>query len=197
MKRSLFVQVTSSFARSAYLPWKIRIRQWGQLPARRGPTMLITNHQHVDEGEIIYARSILQHPLVTYIACNSRRTFETGFLAARLPWTAPLTMHLNPTPLWHALGILPIENDLHSRSLISLAEEVRAAHGDLPLEAILPEDVIAKLELSGQRLADLWKPRYFLRAQASVKLGSLKQPYRREALENFRRTMNADIADIV
>ena len=197
MKRSLFVQVASSLSRSAYLPWKIRIRQWGKLPGRRGPTVLITNHQHVDEGEIIYARSILQHPLVTYIACNSRRTFETGFFAARLPWSAPFTMRLNPTPLWHALGILPIENDLHSRSLISLAEEVRHAHGDLPLEAILPDDVVAKLDLSGRSLAELWKPAYFLRAQATVKLGNLKQPYRREALENFRRTMNADIADIV
>lgn len=197
MKRSLFVQVASSFARSAYLPWKIRIRQWGKLPARRGPAVLITNHQHVDEGEIIYARSILQHPLVTYIACNSRRTFETGFFAARVPWSAPLTRNLNPTPLWHALGILPIENDLHSRSLMSLAEEVRRAHGDLPLETILPDDVVAKLDLSGRTLSELWKPAYFLRAQGTVKLGNLKQPYRREALENFRRTMNADIADIV
>lgn len=197
MKRSLTVQVLSSFARSAYLPWKIRIRQWGKLPARRGPTMLITNHQHVDEGEIIFARSILQHPLVTYIACNSRRTFETGFFAARLPWSASFTRHLNPTPLWHALGILPIENDLHSRSLISLAGEVRSAHGDLKLDTILPEEVVAKLDLSGRTLSDLWKTAYFQRAQATVKLGSLKQPYRREALENFRRTMNADIADIV
>jgi hypothetical protein len=197
VKRSLVVQVASSAARSAYLPWKIRIRQWGALPARRGPTVLITNHQHVDEGEIIYARSILKHPLVTYIACNSRRTFETGFFAARLPWSAPFTRRMNPTRLWHALGILPIENDLHSRALISLAEEVRRAHGDVPLETIVPEDVVAKLDLSGRSLAELWKPRYFMRAQATVKLGSLKQPYRREALENFRRTMNADIADIV
>jgi hypothetical protein len=30
-----------------------------------------------------------------------------------------------------------------------------------------------------------------------VKLGALKQPYRREALENFRATMTADIADVV
>src|SRR5208282_4459392 len=79
----------------------------------------------------------------------------------------------------------------------SLAEEVRSAHGDLTLETILPEDVVARLDLSGRTLTDLWKTTYFLRAQATVKLGNLKQPYRREALENFRRTMNADIADIV
>ena len=54
-----------------------------------------------------------------------------------------------------------------------------------------------KLDLSGRRLADLWTPAYFARAQATVKLANLKQPYRREALENFRATMTADIAAVV
>jgi hypothetical protein len=191
------MQFAASAARRAYLPLKIRIRQWGALPAPRGPTVLITNHQHVDEGEIVFARTFLKHPHIPLIAVNSRRTFETGFFAARLPWTAPLTRRFNPTGLWLRCGLLPIENHLHSRALISLAEEVRARHGDLPLTAILPDDAIAKLDLSGCTLADLWTPKYFARAQETVKLANLKQPYRREALENFRTTMTADIALVV
>jgi hypothetical protein len=197
LKTNPVLQFAASAARRIYLPLKIRIRQWGVLPAPRGPTVLITNHQHVDEGEIIFARTFLKHPNIPLIAVNSRRTFETGFFAARLPWTAPLTRRLNPTGLWLRCGLLPIENHLHSRALISLAEEVRARHGDLPLAAILLDDAIAKLDLTGCTLADLWTPRYFARAQETVKLANLKQPYRREALENFRTTMTADIALVV
>jgi len=188
---------TACTVRRFYLPSKMRIRQWGALPGPRGPTVLVTNHQHVDEGEIVYSRTYLKHPHVPLIAVNSRRTFETGFFAARLPWTAPLTRRLNPTGLWLRFGLLPIENHLHSRALISLAEEIRATHGDLPLATILPEHVLANLDLSGRQLADLWTPAYFARAQATIKLANLKQPYRREALENFRSTMNADIATVV
>jgi hypothetical protein len=183
--------------RYCYLPTKIRIRQWGVLPNPRGPTVLITNHQHVDEGEIVYSRTFLRHPHIPIVAVNSRRTFETGFFAARLPWTAPFMRHVNPSPLWHALSLLPIENHLHSRALISLAEEARRVHGDIPLETLLAGDVVANLGLTGCTLADLWKPAHFARAQATVKLANLKQPYRREALENFRATMTADIATVV
>ena len=189
--------LVAATVRRWYLPTKIRVRQWGALPVPRGATVLITNHQHVDEGEMVYARTYLKHPHIPIVAVNSRRTFETGFFAARMPWTAPLTRRLNPSWLWHRFGLLPIENHLHSRALISLAEEVRAKHGDVTLDTILPEDVLAKLDLSGRSLADLWTPTYFARAQATVKLANLKQPYRREALENFRATMNADIAMVV
>ena len=85
MKTNPLMQYAASAARRIYLPAKIRIRQWGALPARRGPTVLITNHQHVDEGEIVFARAFLKHPHIPMIAVNSRRTFETGFFAARLP----------------------------------------------------------------------------------------------------------------
>jgi hypothetical protein len=197
VKTNPLIMLVATSVRNLYMPTKIRIRQWGALPAPRGPTVLITNHQHVDEGEIIYTRTFLKHPHIPIVAVNSRRTFETGFFAARLPWTAPFTRRINMTGLWLRMGILPIENHLHSRALISLAAEFRGVHGDLPLATILPEDVVEKLDLVGRSLADLWKPAYFARAQATVKLANLKQPYRREALENFRATMTADIADVV
>ena len=197
MNTNPLMQYAASAARRIYLPGKIRIRHWGALPAPRGPTVLITNHQHVDEGEIIFSSTFLKHPQIPMIAVNSRRTFETGFFAARLPWTAPFTRHFNPTGLWLRFGLLPIENHLHSRALISLAEEVRAKHGDLPLTTIFPEDVLVPLGLASCKLTDLWTPEHFANAQTTVKLANLKQPYRREALENFRATMTADIAEVV
>ena len=93
--------------RQIYLCFKIRIRQWGHLPAKRGATVLITNHQHMDEGEMITARTFLLHPWKPLVMCNSRRTFETGFIAARLPWTAWFTRGMNLSGLWAAYSVLP------------------------------------------------------------------------------------------
>jgi len=197
MKTNPVLLYASSTARRLYLPAKMRVRQWGALPAPRGATILITNHQHVDEGETVYTRTFLKHPHIPITAVNSRRTFETGFFAARLPWTARFTRRINPSGLWLRFGLLPIENHLHSRPLISLAEEIRAKHGDLPLESILPDDVLRQLDLQGRHLADLWQLAHFARGQTVVKLANLKQPYRREALENFRATMTSDIAAVV
>jgi hypothetical protein len=184
-------------ARRLYVPLRIRIRQFGALPYPRGPAVLITNHQHVDEGETVFSRTFLEHPDVPIVAVNSRRTFETGFFAARLPWTAPFTRRLNPGGLWLALSLLPIENHLYSRPLVSFAEEIRRAHGDLPLETILPDELVASLDLAGRTLADLWEPAFFMRGQAWVKLAQLRQPYRREALETFRAVTAADIATVL
>ena len=183
--------------RQVYLKFKIRVRQWGRLPAKRGPTVLITNHQHMDEGEMITGRTFMLHPWKRLVMCNSRRTFETGFIAARLPWSSRFTRGVNLSGLWSAFSILPIENHLFSRPLISLAEELRAAHGDLPLDAILPAETLAELDLEGRSLSELWDFAYFMRAQAWVKVAKLKQPYRREVLDNLRQTRERDIAAIV
>jgi hypothetical protein len=188
----------ASSSRQLYLAFKIRIRQWGALPADRGPSVLITNHQHMDEGETIIARTMMRHPWKTVVMCNSRRTFETGFIAARLPWTARFTRGLNLSGLWSLFNILPIENHLFSRPLISLAEDLRAVHGDLPLDAILPEAILESLGLEGRKMSDLWRSvPDFMRAQGWVKVAQLKPPYRRETLEKLRATTERDVAQIV
>ncbi|MGA8576854.1 MAG: hypothetical protein WB609_14360 [Candidatus Cybelea sp.] len=183
--------------RQVYLSFKMRVRQWGHLPAERGATVLITNHQHMDEGEMVTARTFLLHPRKPLVMCNSRRTFETGFIAWQMPWTGWFTRSLNLSGLWAAYNILPIENHLFSRPLISLAEELRSAHGDLPLEAILPAEALEPLRLKGRLLSDLWKPVNFVQAHAWVKVAKLKQPYRGEVLENLRAVTKRDIAAIV
>lgn len=183
--------------RQFYIYFRTRIRQWGYLPADRGATVLITNHQHMDEGETITARTFFRDPHKPLVMCNSRRTFETGFIAWRLPWSARFTRGLNLSGLWALFSILPIENHLFSRPLISLAEELRAAHGNLRLDAILPAEALVPLGLDGCSLSDLWRLEHFERAQAWIKVAQLKPPFRREVLENLRATTERDIAAIV
>ena len=184
-------------ARALYLPTKIRIRQWGWLPSDRGPTVLITNHQHMDEGENVIRRLFFRDPWKRIVMVNSRRTFETGFFAARLPWTAPFTRKLNLTKLWLGFGIYPVENHLHARSLTSLAEEIRSAHGDIALDDVLAPETLAKLGLTGRRLDELWTPQHFASAQTTIKLSHLREPYRSEAIANFRATLASDVATVV
>jgi hypothetical protein len=197
MKPNWAMMATAMIARQLYLPAKLRIRQWGHLPAGRGPTILITNHQYVDEGETVVSRTFLRHPWKPLVMVNSRRTFETGFLAARLPWTAPITRRFNPGGLFIRLGVLPIENHLFSRPLASLAEDIRGKHGDLPLERVLPEETLAGLGLTGRTLSELWSPAFFMKGQSWVKLSHLREPYRREALEHVRATAASDVAAVV
>ena len=57
--------------------------------------------------------------------------------------------------------------------------------------------ISTRSKLRGRRLAELWLPAYFLLAQESVRISHLKQPYRHEALEHFRTTVAADIAQVI
>jgi len=198
MKPNWLMMAVAIGARQCYWPFKVRVRQWGGLPANRGATVLITNHQFGDEGEIVISRVFLTHPWKRLVMVNSRRTFETGFFAARLPWTAPFMRHVNPTGLWERFSILPVENHLFSRTLLSLAEEIRGVHGDITLDDILPPERIAPIGVPGSlRLSDLWSMPNFFKAQTTIKVAYLKDPYRREALEHFRTTSAADVARIV
>lgn len=196
-KPNWFLVASAVVVRAIYRPFSVRIRQWGRLPARRGPTVLITNHQHTDEGETVVGRTFLASPWKPIVMVISRRTFETGFFAGRLPWTAAFTRTFNPRGLFVRLGFLPVENQLFSRPLISLAEELREVHGDLALADVFPAATLATLGLSGRRIGELWSPALFDRAQATVKLSQLLEPYRREVIENVRVRTERDLAAIV
>ncbi len=188
---------TTITIRQIYGPARIRVRQWGALPADRGPAVLITNHQHEDEGETVIRRTFLRHPWKKLVMVNSRRTFERGFFAARFPRTAFFLRTFNPAGFFERLSILPVENMLFSRPFTSLAEEILATHGDVPLDRILGEDLLERLGLAGASTGRLWDAKWFLRAQARVKLTQLREPYRSEAFENFRATSARDIGAIV
>jgi MFS family permease len=176
----------------------IRVRQWGSLPFRRGATVLVANHQHEDEGETIVGRALTRGPWRKPVfSIGSRRMYEPGFFADRFPVLAPLLFHVNAGFLFRAMGLMPVENQLSSRPLRSLAYRLESLHGDLPLADVLAADVIARLPDAPQRLSDVRSPRFARAAHETIKLGALREPYRGEMLAATRAQVAADVADIV
>src|SRR6202035_5466659 len=127
-------------------------------PWSRGPTVLIANHQHEDESEIVCERAFVQGAWRPLYTASSRRMYEPGFFAIRMPWLAPLMRTVNAGPLFVALGMLPLENELSSRPLRSIAWTLHARHGDLPLDLVVRAEVLAQLPPGARTLADLLTP---------------------------------------
>ena len=193
----LFLVVVTAI-RQPWLATKFRVRQWGRLPFRRGPTLLIANHQHEDESEIVAERSFAQGAWhSTTLTASSRRMWEPGFFAARLPLLAPLTRDVNAGPFFEALGMYPLENELSVRPLHSIAYVLeRIAPGAAAADAFRG-DALAALPPGVTRVADLLAPRYALDAERRVKIAHLADPYRRLFLDAMRAEIDADIARIV
>ena len=192
----LLVGLTSAIRQPLFAP-RMRVRQWGRLPVRRGPTVLIANHQHEDESEIIVERGYLQGGLRPLFTASSRRMYEPGFFAIRMPWLAPLMRSVNAGPLFVAIGMLPLENELSSRPLRSIAWTLQAHHDDLPLEIVFRADAQASLPPRARNLSDLLRPAFFAAGETRVRLASVNEPYRGELLAALRAGVDADIARIV
>lgn len=183
--------------RQPWLTARVRVRQWGRLPFRRGPALLVANHQHEDESEIVAGRAYAQGPWRRPIfTASSRRMYEPGFFAERMPWLAPFARELDAGPLLAAIGMLPLENELSARPLASLAHDVRRAHGDLALDAVFRSAALAALGPGARRLSDLRRPAHFAAARAHARLALLREPYRAEALAALRAGVEADVARI-
>jgi MFS family permease len=174
---------------------RVRVRQWGRLPARRGPAVLIANHQHEDESELVVERAFLQGGFRPLFTASSRRMYEPGFFAIRMPWLAPLMRTVNAGPLFVALGMLPLENELSSRPLRSIAWTLRA-HGALPVELVFRAEAQAALPPSARTLDDLRTPAFFAAGETRVRLAHVLEPYRRELVDALRAGVDADIARI-
>lgn len=174
-----------------------RVRHWGRIPRRRGPTLIVANHQHDFESMAIVSTTTVEsgpwrHPVFT---ASSRRMYEPGFLATRLPWLRPLLRRVNAGPLFVSIGMLPIENELRSRDLAAFAWTVQRRRGVLPLSEIF-EDRIAGRFPAGTKSSDLWRPELFARAHAVVRLTSVREPYRREILDDTRANIEQDLASM-
>ncbi len=175
---------------------RMRVRQWGRLPLRRGPIVLIANHQHEDESELIVERAFLQGGLRPLFTASSRRMYEPGFFATRMPWLAPFMRSVNAGPLFVALGMLPLENELSAQPLRELARTVERRHGALPLDLVFRDGARAALPLGARTTADLLLPANFLAGEARVRLSHLAEPYRAEAMAALRAGVEGDIARI-
>jgi MFS family permease len=172
-----------------------RIRVFGSIPRRRGATLIVANHQHEIEGQVIVSTTTVRtgcwrHPI---FMVNGRRMFEPGFLAVRLPFLRSVLRNYNATPLFMMLGMMPLENQLGSREVASLAWSLERKHGPQTLDALFDERTAAMFP-PGTKSDELLEPRYFEKAQTVVKLSALREPYRAEVLEETRRFIEEDLA---
>jgi hypothetical protein len=180
----------ASYYRIAY-----RTRGWGSLPRRRGPTLLIANHQHDIESAVIVADNSFRSlswrwPIFTV---SSRRMWEQGFLAERVPWLTMLR-GANLGFLFEWVGMQPIENDLAARPFVSLALALVSKHGNLSVEMVFRERVLDQLPSHVRTLQDILDPAQFTLARTFVKLTEVNEPYRAELLQLTRDELEADIA---
>ncbi|MGZ3517245.1 MAG: hypothetical protein ACXVAM_08720 [Vulcanimicrobiaceae bacterium] len=181
---------------SAYYSIAYRIRGWGRLPRRRGPTLLVANHQHEIEAPAVVALQSVQtfswrHPVFTV---SSRRMWEPGFFAERIPWLKVVFRDVNLGPLFAAIGMQPIENELHSRPFVSLAYTLQKAHGDIPVSAVFQDRALQRLPAGVTMLSDLLKPDHFDVGRTPVTLSELQEPYRRDSIKLTREQLETDIA---
>jgi MFS family permease len=171
-----------------------RVRDFGRVPRRRGASLIVANHQHDLESMSIVATTTLKsgswrHPIFT--AC-ARRMYEPGFLAVRLPWLRFLLRHYNSGPLFLTLGLMPLENELGSREISALAWSVGRRHGPQRLDEIF-DDRVASLFAPGTMTSELWNSDNFAKARTVVKVSTLREPYRREILDETRALIEEDL----
>jgi hypothetical protein len=113
-----------------------------------------------------------------------------------MPWLAPLMRTVNAGPLFVALGMLPLENELAARPLRSIAWTLHERHGDLPLALVFRADALATIPAGAKRIADLLAPAFFAAGELRVRLSHVLEPYRRELVAALRAGVDADIARI-
>lgn len=189
--RWLAVLFVNLYYHSAY-----RIRGWGSLPSHRGPMLLVANHQHEVESVVIVARTTVaarswRYPIFTV---SSRRMWEPGFLAERIPWLSFFLRGINLGPLFSVMGMQPIENELRTRPFVSLAHTLVQRHGDMAVGDVFLERALARLPSGVKRLSDLLSPKYFRPGRTVATLSELREPYRSELIEATREQLEADVA---
>jgi len=192
------MRILSGVFVGTYLRVAYRIRSWGSLPAKRGPALVISNHQ-IEIDLMAAMASFMLHggwktPVLT---ASAKLMYEPGFLALRIPWLWRLFYNANLGWLFEGLGLLPLENELQSRSVARWAWGAQRRHGVLPLDEVFKPGVIEKHRLAGLTTRDLFRAENFKRAQDSyVRISDLLPPYRKEAFDDMRAGVDRDLARI-
>ena len=173
-----------------------RTRGWGSLPRKRPASLLVANHQHEMESAIIVGDQSIRslswrRPINTV---SSRRMWEPGFFAERIPWLRLIFRTVNLGWFFAALGLQPIENELHSRPFVSIAYALTQLHGDLPAAQVFRESTLARIP-NVASVRDLLAPANFDAARGAVSLSEVNEPYRAELLAQTRTQLEADIAN--
>ena len=119
--------------------------------------------------------------------------WEPGFFAQRIPWLRLVLRGINFGWLFSAIGPQPIENELHTRSLLSLAYMLQRKYGDVPLATVFREPAVERLPSNLRKLSDVSKSAH-LAAKMKASLSDLREPYRSGSLAATRAQLDADLA---
>lgn len=189
------LRFASALAVNAYVRIAYRIRGWGELPSCRGSALVLSNHQiDLDVMAIVSAITLRGGWRAPFLAASARLLHETGFLAIRVPWLWRLFNGVNCAWLFNAMGMLPIENEIHTRSMLRWAFNVERLHGPVPLREVFSAATNERIGGENLRTSDLFRRKYFGRAQrTAVRLSALLPPHRREQLERTRRGVEEDL----
>lgn len=192
------MRIASGIVVGAYVRTAYRIRSWGRLPSQRGPALVISNHQVEVDLMPPLSRFVLTGGWRTpVLAASARLMYEPGFMALRVPWLWRATHNVNFGWLFEGLGLLPLENELQSRSIARWAWNAQRRHGVLPLEELFKPAVVDSLGLSGMTTQDLFTPALFEKAHESkVRLSDLQVRYRKEVFDEMREGVENDLSRI-
>jgi len=171
------------------------VRAWGRMPRKRGPTLIVSNHQHEMESPLIVGDLGLRtfswrYPIFTV---SSRRMWEPGFFAERIPWLR-VAREANLGRLFSAVGMQPIENELTTRPFASIAYTLMELEGDLAADRVFKPPVLTALPKGVEHLSDLLTARHFAFARSYVRLGDLRDAYKERVMHATREQLDADIA---
>ncbi|HLJ83952.1 MAG TPA: MFS transporter [Candidatus Eremiobacteraceae bacterium] len=183
-----------------YFRLAYRIRHYGRLPRDRGPTLVLCNHQHDLDTTAVIAQLIIDGPWYEPIyAAGSRRMFEPGFMGARTRWLRKVLRSANWAGLFSALGCLPIENELRTRTIAALAAAIERRHGDLLLGDVFQGSALVALGEGAAelRVSDLGDPSlYSVGRDVLARIEDVRAPYRDEIVAQTRADLEADLQRI-
>lgn len=189
------LRLAAALCVNAYVRTAYRVRSWGRLPRERGPSLIVSNHQtELDLMGIIASFCLVGGSRTPVLAASAKLLHEPGFMAVRIPWLWRILRNRNFSWLFECFGLLPIENELQTRSIARWAWSVERLHGVLPLSEVFEDEAIAQTPLAGLRTNDLFSARHFRAAQELlVSVTSLRPIYRREQIELTRAGVAADL----
>ena len=186
-----FGAVTSNYVwdRIAY-----RVRTWGQLPRRRGTTLIVANHQHDFESPAIVSTArcravgVIRYLPPVRAACTNRDFSPTGCrgcafrCAASMPASSSWRWACSHSKTnWGRARLPPSPGPCSDVTVPFCSGEIF----DERVASRFPADA---------KSSDLWRREFFERARAVVKVSTVREPYRREILDETREYVEQDLA---
>lgn len=192
------LRIASGMSMLSYLRSAYRIRFWGKLSPKRGPALVIANHQIDLDLMHEIASFVLRGGWGTPVLCAcAKLMYEPGFMAVRIPWMWRALKNVNFGWLFEGMGLMPLENELQSRSIGRWAWAAQRRHGILPLAEIFKPAVLESTGFAGLNTDDLFTSQYFKTAQETyVRLSDLVVAYRKEAFDEMKAGVEQDLQRI-